>query len=267
MKISEQTEDVSGVQKPRLRDLLANEKERQKRSYRRATLFIVLVVLLGAGWLAFSVFNVVKLERRANGLRSEFGQLQQKSSELQQGIDTKSQELKTKELELETKKQELDEIETMLRTGRTNEALQLVSVINEQRPKASNTPRPASAPGFVGNYTYKGPDKTVISVEVIPDRTLLASPQRPRSLYTYELDGRNYFTPPAGNKITFTLDRAAGNPRRLVIILDFAGADAGGYTIIETASAGSARRRSFAVKPKSSGEPITLRFTFSLSDS
>lgn len=260
-------ENPTSTRRTKLREFLDTETERQRRSYRRATFLIGAVVLLGVAWLAFSAFNVIKLERRATGLRTEFRQLEQKSIELKQDIATKSQELKTKGLELETKKQELDELDKMLTKGQTSEALRLISVINERRPTGPDVPRPPSAPGFVGNYTYKGPDKTTISVEVIPDRTLLASPQKPKSLYTYELDGRNYFTAPVGNKITLTLDRAAGNPRRLVIILDFANADSGGYTIIETASAGANRRRSFAVKPTSSGEPITLRFTFSLSDS
>jgi hypothetical protein len=73
-------ENPPRVQDRKLRDLLATETKRQQRAYRRATLFVCLVALLGAAWLAFSVFNVIKLERRGATAQAHFAELQRQSA-------------------------------------------------------------------------------------------------------------------------------------------------------------------------------------------
>lgn len=244
--------------------MVAGEEERQRRSYRRATLFVVMVALIGGGWIALAAFSVFKLERRANGLKAKAEELQQTSSKLEEKIASQREDLERKEAELVEKKADLLEIETKLIQGKTQEALRLVSTsITERKPKGPDS-QETSAPGFVGSYDYRGPDKTVISVEVIPDGALLQSPRRPNSLYTYALNGKNYFTPPPGNTILVFLDKTKGNSVSLDLLLDFVVGEKGGYTIKQTASAGANRRSTLAVRPSNNGSSKTLTFVYTL---
>ena len=84
-----------------LREALANETTRQKRSYRRATLIMVIVALVAAAWLVFSATNVVRLDHKAKGLNAEYQALQLEKEKVRV-------ELEIKKAELELKKADLD---------------------------------------------------------------------------------------------------------------------------------------------------------------
>jgi hypothetical protein len=242
------------------RDLISEEIRRQKQSYRRATVLVVLVVLIGGAWLAFSATKVIKLEHRGATLKVEAGELQQKSTELQQQIEKQTAELEKKKRELENAEQALLDVQKKLKEGRPQEALKLVSdAIQKRGAQLGN-----ETLGFVSELRYEGPDKTRISVEVIPDKSVPGSRQRPKSQFTYELDGRNYFSPPLEDKISFSLDKTIGDSRKLVLFLEFPDSGPRGYTIKASASAGRERSKNFHVTPPTTGVGKILTFVFSI---
>lgn len=65
----------------KLENLLSEVAAKERRYYRRATLYIALVALVALGWLSYSAFKVVSLERRASALDE---QIQIKLTEAQQ---------------------------------------------------------------------------------------------------------------------------------------------------------------------------------------
>ncbi|MEK6337024.1 MAG: hypothetical protein AABM67_19045, partial [Acidobacteriota bacterium] len=223
--------------------------EKEKRAQKRATLLTILTLTVGLVLMAGLFYQIVRLRNTRNGLEGEVRDLETKKAAASEELNKVKSELELANLRVDDAGKKFEEIEKKLRANRTREALQIAS----KGIKAESISQRAGAPGFVDYLIYRGPDKAVISVEVIPDIALLESPKRPKSLYTYALDNKNYFSAAPGNRITFSLDRTVGDTRKLVLFLDFVSGESGGFTIKQTASAGSNRRKDFHVSPPSSG--------------
>jgi hypothetical protein len=72
----------------KLRNLLTAAAEKEKRAYRRATVFTAIPVLVGIVWLSYSGYKVVKLERQSqnvtNEIRFKTDELNHKSDEIKE---------------------------------------------------------------------------------------------------------------------------------------------------------------------------------------
>lgn len=72
----------------KLRNLLTAAAEKEKRAYRRATVFTAIPVLVGIVWLSYSGYKVVKLERQSrnvtNEIRVKTDELNHKSDEIKE---------------------------------------------------------------------------------------------------------------------------------------------------------------------------------------
>lgn len=72
----------------KLRNLLTAAAEKEKRAYRRATVFTAIPVLVGIVWLSYSGYKVVKLERQSrnvtNEIRVKTDELNHKSDEVKE---------------------------------------------------------------------------------------------------------------------------------------------------------------------------------------
>jgi hypothetical protein len=134
--------------KTSLREALANETTRQKRSYRRATLIIAIVALVGAAWLVFSATNVVRLDRRAKGLKAESQALQLQNEKERIELEIKKAELELKKADLAKADEALQTAETTLKkNGSKDEALKVISKELDQRRPPPPLPRGTPTPG------------------------------------------------------------------------------------------------------------------------
>ena len=80
-----------------LRDLLSDEAKRERRAYKRATLFVVIAVVAGLAWLGYSAYKVTTMQRKSSDLSA---QIESQKTELT-GLDNRLTETRN-ELEVAT---------------------------------------------------------------------------------------------------------------------------------------------------------------------
>ncbi|MDX6527917.1 MAG: hypothetical protein QOH41_207 [Blastocatellia bacterium] len=235
--------------------ILATLGKKEKQAQTRASVLTVLTLGVGLLLMAILSYQIVTLRRTRTSLERDVTELQTKKTAASEELVKINTELVTAKQQLDKASKDFGAIVKNIKAGNKNEALKIAS-------KGVTNP-PTGPPGFIANDLFQGPDKTTISVEVIPEPALLNSRNRPRS-FTYELAGKNYFNPPPQNTITFTLDKTTGTRIELNLFLDFVSGESGGYLIKENASAGISRHRAFRVGPPRTGASRTINLVFTI---
>ena len=64
------------VEESDLRDLLTDEAAKERRAYKRATLPVFVIMLMGLVWLTFSAYSVVRLDAQIKEKQTELNRLQ-----------------------------------------------------------------------------------------------------------------------------------------------------------------------------------------------
>lgn len=128
-----------------LRELISKETKRQKLSYRRATIMIALVALGGLAWIAFSAFNVVRLQRMAKGLNVESVTLQQQIKNETQKLEEINANLAKVSEDLAEKNRALNTARTKLNEGDSQGARKVLNAVPVRNP--TPTPTPSVDPG------------------------------------------------------------------------------------------------------------------------
>lgn len=229
--------------------------EKEKRAQRRATLLTVLTLAVGLLLMAVLFYQIVRLRNTRTGLEHEIRDLETKKAVATEVLNKTKGELEIANKQVDDASKKFEAIEKKIREGHTNEALQIASKGIE---KESISP-PTAAPGFIDDRNFEGPAQTKITIEVIPDKDLLESPTRPRTLYTYRIGGEATHDKTAQASFPFSLDRS----KEVVLIFDFDKDGPGGYTIRQTASAGRNKRAQFHIDPAQTrvGRGVWLNFS------
>src|SRR5215475_4651919 len=81
------------LEENKLRDLLSNEAEKERRAYKRATRLIAITALVGLFWLGFSSYKVVKLERASSQLSKEIERKKTELNELDVNVKVTTEKL------------------------------------------------------------------------------------------------------------------------------------------------------------------------------
>jgi cell division protein FtsB len=249
-------------QEKEFEDLLSEMAERRRRAYRRATIYTIIPVVVGALWLLFSVYQVYRLnqqkslvEQQIQAAIDELNRKQNEMASVTTALADKTQQLKDAEAAL-----------TKINTGVANpkevskEALQNINKATQAEvvPPSRPTPTPARSPttgtarmGFNGT-NYTGRDKTVITIEVTPENTRLS--------VTYNLDGKAVVV--RDNSFSFTLDKSQHDPTRLIMFFDFFSENKDGvYKVKITARDGSVLN---LIIKEPSTQTITRAFIFDI---
>lgn len=227
---------------------------KEKRAQKRATLLTVLTLGVGLVLMAGLFYQIVRLRNTRAGLEHEVRDLEVRKTALSDDLDKTRTKVEEKEKDLEAASKKFGEIEEKIKAGRTGEALQLASTGIKRESSSQST----QAPGFVNSRNFKGPKGTQITIDIIPDRALLASPTRPKTLFTYQVAGDRTQEMKGQGSIKLTVDQS----KTVLLIFDFAGEGEAGYTIRQTATAGTTKRTEFRVGPQSGrvGREIQLSF-------
>jgi hypothetical protein len=255
--------------------LLASLAEKEKRAAKRASLFTAITLLVGLLLLAILFFEIVQLRRTKAGIEQEVKDLEIKKAIASHELAETNDELAVANDNVAIAKEALKAAQPQLKSPEAQQALTKVnsalktlntpvkdtSTKPPKIPVEGVTPGPTSTvakqSGFLSNWEYAGKDKTVITVTVTPEAV-----NTPRTLFTYTIDGKNYFETPPGRRLSFTLDKRNNNPTKLVLFLDFKENEPGGYAIVIEASDGN--RRNIHIAPPASGSEKIIHFSFAI---
>lgn len=229
--------------------------EKEKRAQRRATLLTVLTLALGLLLMAGLFYQIVRLRNTRTGLEHDVRDLEAKKAAAAEELNKTKTDLENAKKDIEAASKKFQDIEGKIRAGRTAEALQIASTGIKRDSVSQST----AAPGFINDRSFQGPAQTRITITVIPDSALLASPTRPNTLYTYQVDGDQTHFMTGQTSFAVSLDRS----KRVSLVLDFAKQGQAGYTIKQTASNGRNKRTEFHIDPAQTrvGQTVWLNFS------
>jgi cell division protein FtsB len=143
-----------------MRELLHDEAERKRRSYRRVTLLAYTTVFVGLIWLGYSAYNATKLAREASQLNARVQKQATELDQLQSNVNQARAELAGTNQKLENAQRALSEAEAVLRNiaqGKANPKAQAQQALQEMSQAANLTNTPGS-----GNANT-APTQTTIS--------------------------------------------------------------------------------------------------------
>jgi len=247
---------------------------KEKRAQKRATLLTALTLGVGLLLMAILSYQIVRLNRLKGGLQQEIGTFKQDIATLQRTKEDLETEIEMKraqavnvltEMQADLQKKDVPAALKKASEGlRTFESPRDVKGTVETDKRKINpqgvendakTPIDPYQPGFRNDFEYAGHNNTKITVTVRPQTS-----SRPGTLFTWALDGKNYFAPPPNNKIIFTLDKGKRNPSVLVLFLNFKKDNPGGFSVVVEASDGN--RREIQVVPLVGGGEKQRIFKF-----
>src|SRR2546429_8391777 len=165
-----------GIEENNLKEVLSRALHTERQAYKRSALLTAIPVVVGLVFVSFFSYRVIVLKKESLNLSQ---QIQDKMG----ALENVTTQLKRKEGDLTDAKEKFDQIQEKIENGRTDEALKIAT--NAAKTIKRDLPVPPEAPGFIDDNDFKGPAQTKITIEVIPDRSLLESPTRPRTLYKY----------------------------------------------------------------------------------
>jgi hypothetical protein len=229
--------------------------EKEKRAQRRATLLTVLTLAVGLLLMAILSYQIVRLRNTRTGLEQDVRNLKAEQAAATKKLDETRTEVEGKKKELDAMKKEYDEVVENVRAGNIAKALQIASTGIRRESVSQST----GAPGFVASNSFRGPSQTSITIEVIPDKALLESSTRPRTLFTYQITGEPTHDVTNSTSFSLSLDKS----KEVVLIFDFAKEGPGGYTIKQTANTGKNKTEQFHIDPSETriGRTISLKFS------
>lgn len=250
-----------------LETLVADAVLREKRARKRAVLYTIVPLILGMVFVGVSLYTVSRLQKTATKLEKEItaekadlGKLRLEKKELELQVAHIKQFARS-ELE-RSKGPEAKEVWRKVEKELSGVAVGQKDENQDDRVKRENghesggTNPPSKKLGFLNPRHYRGRDKTVLQVKVIPKTQKL-----PPTPFSYNLDGVSSYSPRTAQQMTFsfTLDKKKNNPSLLVLMLDFEELDSEGYIVEITGADGQPSR--IPVSPQGSAtKTITYKF-------
>jgi TonB family protein len=127
------------AEEKQLRELLTSEAARERRAWKRSSLLVGIIALGGLLWLAFTAYNVIRLQREASTLSThiqektiELNELQTKSDTTKAELDEMNGQLKLAAEALAVAKAELETIAKTSQVATTKaQAQKALSVVNK----------------------------------------------------------------------------------------------------------------------------------------
>jgi hypothetical protein len=217
-----------------LRDLLVIEAVREQKAYKRSTMLIGIVGLLGLIWIVISASSVVRLERRSSQLTDQIASRERDLERLSGEMRSANDEYRDVVNRLNQAKQALTLAEIELRkAAEANrnpqaEAQRALTAVTNASQAISKDDRL----GFLSSdqsrvVTYRGKDGETIEVNVHYNGE--------EANVRYNLDGTEMQL--KGESFSFVLDKNRHNPSRLVLKLGF-DSRGGAYKVTITTSGG-----------------------------
>lgn len=245
--------------------------EKERRARKRAGLLTAATLLVGLLLMAILAYGIVRLSAKRATLEQDVNTLELRKKALEREIEHVKA---ISEQQNAIARQALEAVDAQKLDKSVQEKVEgaLSSLKDSKDDSDVPTRRPAPetvkpdkplpeittrTPRFMSNLEYQGYDKTRITVTVTPQAA-----KTPRTLFTYAIDGKNYFETPPDRTISFVLDKSKRNPSKLILFLDFVQDEPGGYEILIQAS--DRNQRKFSVSPPKSGQSKQVFFSFAI---
>lgn len=218
-----------------LHESLSQAIHKERLAYRRSVYLTAIPVIVGLVLFLFFTYRVIRLRQESAILDTTIEEKSKELKELQATLETTRDQSADNALKVNKSEQALEKIATG--TGDPKkQAAEALRALVKPTPSARSLPAPSPVPtqtpvsGFVGT-TYRGRDKSLITVEVEAKGTRLAA--------TYDIDGKVGELRDNSAVFHFTLDKSKHDPSRLFLFFDFYSDKDGAYDVKVTASDGS----------------------------
>jgi hypothetical protein len=255
----------------RFDQILDSLAAKEKRAQKRAALLTALTLFVGLLLMAILSYGIVGLRATRARLEQEVNTLELRKKALEREVD----HIRANAEQQNAMAQQALEAVDVQKLGasaqaKVNGALSSLKDTKDDSDVPNKRPTPETVkpdkpipeittrtPRFISNLEYQGYDKTRIILTITPQAA-----KTPRTLFTYAIDGKNYFDTPPDRTISFVLDKSKRNPSKLILFLDFVKDEPGGYDILIRTSDGNQRR--FTVSPPKSGQEKQVYFSFAV---
>lgn len=253
--------------------LLETLAKKEKKAQKRASIFTAITLVVGLSLMAILFYEIVRLRATRAGLEQEIRGLEIKKAQASHDLAETDEKLAVAKDALVAAKGQLGKGPSQgpaQALTKVTDALNTISATKDKDVLGNGTLKPevvkpekpivlpqAKKSGFINDLEYVGYDKTRVTVTITP----LAA-KTPRTLFTYAIDGKNYFETPPDRTVGFTLDKTKSNPSKLVLFLDFVKDEPGGFAILIQTSDGNQRR--INVSPPKDGEEKQVHFSFAV---